>query len=141
MLRADVAVVGPFGLFLGKRQYLLRSLCESLERIQSLLTPLTLGCLAGWDQHLLSVRSGSLSGESLSPNYNPGGFRSHSRSAVASGGHRRVLCRPNSYPFPATLTGAARKDPVETTQPRPSGQGCCGPEGCERAAAYSSSSS
>src|ERR1700694_901960 len=119
MLRPDVAVMRPFGLFLGKRQYLLRSLCESLERIQSLLTPLTLGLSRGVGLAPPPVRSGRPSEESLSPNYNPGGFRSHSRSAAAREGPCRSPCQPNSYPFPATLTEAAGKDPVETTQPRP----------------------
>src|SRR5438270_149631 len=43
MLRPDVAVMRPFSFFLGERENLLRSLCEPLERVQSLLSPLTLG--------------------------------------------------------------------------------------------------
>jgi len=59
MFRPDVAVMRPLGLFLGKRQYLLRSLCEPLERIQSLLSPLTLGCRAGVGPAPPPVRYGS----------------------------------------------------------------------------------
>src|ERR1700730_4546968 len=58
MFRPDVAVMRPLGLFLGKRKHLLRSLCESLERIQSLLTPLTLGLPRGVGLAPPPVRSG-----------------------------------------------------------------------------------
>ena len=50
MLRPDIAVVRPFGLLLRERQDLFRAFCESLERIQSLLSP------CGWFACL--VRSG-----------------------------------------------------------------------------------
>src|SRR5215467_15888942 len=108
MFRADVAVMRPLGLFLGKRQHFLRSLGKSLERVQLRLPPAGLVGRTPPQSRVGDLRSGPVtyynarSWPQISPESVSFGLAS-SRPPDGCLPQSPSWCPRSSYPFQWTL--------------------------------------